>query len=259
MGPGRYNKSFYSKIFEKESGMYYKIQEDKIKIVLEMLKERGNGRMLDIGCGDGYITKLISRKTGCEPHGIDISRNAVKIARKRGIRAKEADMNEGKIPYPDDYFDVVFCGDILEHIYDTEVLLDNIHRVLKPGGCMVVSVPNIASWYNRVFLLIGWMPTWIESSSKTYTGNPFLKEGVGHIHAFTEKSLKELIRIKGFKIERTKGSPIIGCGKYSRNKERIWNAVDRLFSKKTSLSSTIIIKARKQLFRGEQTNLNMKA
>lgn len=249
MGLGKYNKSFYSKIFEKEPEMYYKIQEDKIKIVLEMLEKHNSGRMLDIGCGDGYITKLISRKTECEPYGIDISRNAVKTARKRGVKAIEADINEGKIPHPKNYFDMVFCGDILEHIYNTEVLLENIYRILKPGGYLVISVPNIASWYNRVFLLIGWMPTWIESSSKIYTGNPFIKEGVGHIHAFTEKSLKELVRVNGFRIEKKKGSPIIGCGKYSRNKERIWNAVDRLFSKKTSLSSTIVLKARKELFR----------
>jgi len=245
MEPGKYNKAFYSKIYEREPRMYYKIQEDKIRIVLKLLERHPNGRILDIGCGDGYITKLISKKTSAEPHGIDISGNAVKTARKRGVKAKEADLDEGRISYPKNYFDVVFCGDILEHIYNTEVLLENIYRILKTGGYVIISVPNVASWYNRFFLLIGWMPIWIESSSKTYTGNPFLKEGVGHIHAFTEKSLKELVRLNGFKIEKTKGSPIIGCGKYSKNKERVWNAVDRVFSKKASMSSTIVLKARK--------------
>lgn len=249
MEPGKYNRAFYSKIYEREAGMYYKIQEDKIKIVIKMLEKHPNGRMLDIGCGDGYITKLISRKTGAKPYGIDISRNAVKTARNRGVKAKEGDLDEGRVSYPKDYFDLVFCGDILEHVYNTEGLLGNIYRILKPGGYAIISVPNVASWYNRFFLLIGWMPIWIESSSKTYTGNPFLKEGVGHIHAFTERSLKELVRKSGFRIEDVRGSPIIGCGKYSRNKEKLWNVVDRLFSRKTGLSSTIVLKARKQVFR----------
>ena len=247
MGPGKYNRSYYSKIFENEAEMYYKIQKEKIKIILGMLEKHPNGRMLDIGCGDGYITLKISKKTGCEPHGIDISRNAVESAKKSGINAVEANLDKGKLPYPEGYFDMIFCGDILEHVYSTEDLLESIYEVLKPRGYAIISVPNIASWYNRFFLLIGWMPTWIESSSKTYTGNPFLKEGVGHIHAFTKKSLIELAMLKGFKIEKAKGSPLTGCGKYSRSKEMIWDAVDRIFSKKASLSPTIVIKARKNI------------
>jgi methionine biosynthesis protein MetW len=247
MKTSTYNRIFYSKIFEKKPESYYKIQEKKIEIILNLFENHQGGKILDIGCGDGFISALIRKKTKAMMHGIDISRTCVKEARKRNINAKLFDVSKGKLPYSRNYFDAVLCGDILEHIYDTEGLIDSVYKILKPHGYVIVSVPNIASWYNRFFLLIGWMPIWIESSSKTYTGNPFLKEGVGHIHGFTKKSLIDLLKFKGLYIENVKGSPMLADGTRSKKKETIWNKVDTLFSKRPSLSSTIIVKARKYL------------
>ncbi len=117
--------------------------------------------------------------------------------------------------------------------------------MLKPNGYLIISVPNIASWYNRGFLLLGYMPTWIESSLKTYTGNPIIKEGVGHIHAFTRRSLTELLVLRGFSIEKVSGSPVLADGTRSKWKEILWNGTDSFFAKRASLASTLIVKARK--------------
>jgi 2-polyprenyl-3-methyl-5-hydroxy-6-metoxy-1,4-benzoquinol methylase len=245
MDTNRYNEMFYSDIFGKDSDKYYKIQRRKIAEILSMFSLHPDGRILDIGCGDGFITRMIGRKTGAMMSGIEISSSAAETSRKGGVECKVVNIDREKIPYPEGHFDAVFCGDIIEHVYDTEGLLENVRSVLKKDGYLIATVPNIASWYNRGFLLIGMMPTWIESSSKTFTGNPMIKKGVGHIHAFTKRSLIELLRLKGFRIEKVKGCPVMADGTRSRSKESIWNNVDSFFAKKATLASTIIVKAKK--------------
>jgi len=245
MDTSEYNRKFYSNIFNKKADMYYKIQKKKISIVLNLLEKHEKGKVLDIGCGDGLISSLIANATGAKVYGVDISREAVSKAMKNGIIAKVMNVDEDEFPFEKDSFDAVFCGDLLEHLYDTEKLLENVRQILKPNGYLIISVPNIASWYNRGFLLLGFMPTWIESSLKTYTGNPVIKEGVGHIHAFTKRSLTELLRLKGFSIENVSGSPILADGTRSKWKESLWNGVDSAFAKKASLASTLIVKASK--------------
>lgn len=150
-----------------------------------------------------------------------------------------------RLDFPAKSFDYVICGDVIEHVFDTGLLLSDIRKVLKPGGYLIATIPNTASWYNRLFLLFGFLPTWVESSSDVYTGNPFMKEACGHIRAFTKRSLLELLRLKGFKIDIVKGSPVHGDGSYSRGVETVWNNVDGFFSKFASLSSVIVVKARK--------------
>ena len=245
MDGGEYNKKFYSDIFDKEAGRYYRIQKKKIEKILKLLEEHKEGNILDIGCGDGLITSLIAERTGARAYGVDISRKAVIKAKKRGITAKVMNVDRHRFPFKEKTFDFVFCGDLLEHLYDTEKLLSNIKKVLKPNGYVIISVPNIASWYNRGFLLLGYMPTWIESSLKTYTGNPVIKEGVGHIHAFTKRSLGELLELNGFSIENVVGSPVLADGTRSKWKEILWNKVDSFFARRPSLASTLIFKARK--------------
>jgi 2-polyprenyl-3-methyl-5-hydroxy-6-metoxy-1,4-benzoquinol methylase len=246
MDTSEYNRKFYSNIFDKEAKRYYKIQRKKIYTVLSLSEKHEKGKVLDVGCGDGLISTLIANATGAKVYGVDISPRAVEKARKRGIVAKVIDVDKQEFPFGKSSFDMVFCGDLLEHLYDTENLLENVREVLKPNGYLVVSVPNIASWYNRVFLLFGFMPTWIESSLKKYTGNPLIKEGVGHIHAFTKRSLTELLRFKGFSIEKVIGSPVLADGTRSKWKESLWNKVDSVFAKRASLASTLVVKARKQ-------------
>jgi len=245
MDTNEYNRNFYSKIFEKESERYYRIQEKKIRIVTSLFEKQRGGRILDVGCADGFISTFIAKKTEAKIYGLDISRKAVSMAIRKGITAKVVNIDTEAFPFEKESFDAVFCGDVLEHVYDTENLLRKINRVLKMNGHLIISIPNIASWYNRGFLLLGFMPTWIESSLKTYTGNPFIKEGVGHIHAFTKRSVCELLALNGFATEKAAGSPILGDGMRKKWKERIWNGVDSTFARKVTLASTIIIKARK--------------
>ncbi|MBU0952816.1 MAG: class I SAM-dependent methyltransferase [Nanoarchaeota archaeon] len=239
-----YNKRYYTQKFSKEAENYYQIHAGKVKRVLSLFETHHKGKILDIGCSDGYITERIARITGAVPYGIDISSTSVNEARKRGIKAKTFNMERGGLPYPENTFDAIYCGDVIEHLFDTEKFLCAIRAMLKPTGYLVLSTPNIASWYNRFFLVMGLMPVWIESAPTVYVGNPIMKEPLGHIRAFTLRSLTELLIKEGFYVDKAMGAPIYSDGSYNKYGEAIIQPVEKFFSNFKTLASVLLVKAR---------------
>jgi methionine biosynthesis protein MetW len=246
MDNSQYNEKHYTDLFEGESGKkYYQSMYIKIRKSIRMFGRMEGAKVLDVGCGDGYISSKIGEGTGAKMFGVDISDNALCEARKRGIDAHKVNLDKDKLPFRDGYFDAVFCGDVVEHVFDTERLLAEIHRVLKPKGFLIMSVPNIAAWYNRILMLFGFIPVWVESASVHYVGNRFLDSGMGHVKAFTRRSAVQLLALCNFRALNTAGSSVRGDGRRNRVMEGVWNRTDGFFSTLPSLSSLIIIKAEK--------------
>ena len=246
MDNSEYNQKHYTSLFSGSSGHdYYKSMRVKIKRAVAMFGRMDGGKILDIGCGDGFITAKIGEATGAEMFGVDISRDALNDANRRGIDARFANLDKGRLPFTDGFFDAVFCGDVVEHIFDTERLLSEVNRVLKPRGFVVMSVPNIAAWYNRILMLFGFIPVWVESASVHYVGNRFMDSGMGHVKAFTKRTALQLLSLCGFQKIEVAGSSVRGDGK-RRVIEGFWNRADGFFAKFPSLSSLIIIKAGKK-------------
>ncbi len=244
MESSEYNTKHYTDLFDgKTAEEYYTSMHVKIRKVIRMFGRMDGKKVLDIGCGDGFITAKLGESTGAKMSGVDISKDALRAAKKRGIDAKFANLDSGRIPFADGCFDAVFCGDVIEHIFDTERLLGEVRRVLKPDGFMVMSVPNVAAWYNRIIMLFGFIPVWVESASVHYVGNPFMDSGMGHVKAFTKRSALQLLALCGFRAVEVNGSSVRGYGKWNRAVEGMWNRADGLFSRLPSLSSLIIIKA----------------
>jgi ubiquinone/menaquinone biosynthesis C-methylase UbiE len=94
------------------------------------------GRVLDIGCGTGALLELLNGRSR-EAWGIDNSRQALHFCRKRGLtNLVLADATQ--LPFGSDYFDLVTAIGIIEHVQDDQALLDQIWRVLKPRGAVVL-------------------------------------------------------------------------------------------------------------------------
>ena len=110
-------------------------------------------RLLDIGCGDGRIAEE-ARACGARYVGVDVSSSAVEFCRAKGLEAAECNLDQ-PLPFPDGSFDAVTVFEVLEHLFEPARALAQIARVLKPGGAVVGSVPNIAHLPNRVLLLLG--------------------------------------------------------------------------------------------------------
>ncbi len=118
-------------------------------IIISMIPP--SGRILDIACGDGATLSRIDAK---EKHGVDINAENVRAARKLGITAVERDVDHG-LPYADAYFDIVITEGLIQHLYSPESLLQEIERVLKPGGLYIGSMTNNYHLWHRVMYLLG--------------------------------------------------------------------------------------------------------
>jgi SAM-dependent methyltransferase len=118
------------------------------------------------------------------------------------------DLNAGgKMPFEDHRFDFIYCGDVIEHIYSPDHLLEEIARLLRPGGYALLTTPNLASWRNRLVLLLGWQPFMTEVSTRYRVGNPRMPAGLpsGHIRVFAPRALRDLPAHYGLRVERLGG------------------------------------------------------
>lgn len=120
--------------------------------------------LLDVGCWDGEFTVEYARavKANLENiHGIDFFPTILATAAGRGIKTQQIDLETQEFPLPDASVDVVICNQVLEHLKQVYRPLSEIHRVLKPDGHAVISVPNLAALHNRLLLLFGRQPATI--------------------------------------------------------------------------------------------------
>jgi len=142
-------------------------------------------RLLDVGCGDGDFIFMANAKFK-ECYGIDVSSLRIECAKERSkeilggdnIHFSNYDADEG-IPFNNSFFDVVTCVAVLEHVFNPPNVLDEIHRVLKPGCIFIVQVPNIAWLPYRIQLLFGKLPK---------TGGVYLGTDWEHLHNFTKST-----------------------------------------------------------------------
>ena len=123
------------------------------RIMFSLLPRIGKGRLLDVGCGIGTIS-LELQKRGFEVYGIDFSSVAVEKARSKGINAVECDVDEAGFPFEDKHFDVVWGGDVVEHVFDPIFFLEETARVVKPTGKVLLSVPNGINLISRTYTFI---------------------------------------------------------------------------------------------------------
>jgi SAM-dependent methyltransferase len=106
------------------------------------------GALLDVGCGRGDLGAVLVKR-GWRVAGLDPSAEACAFARARGVEARTGTLNT--IAYEDESFDAVVMRHSLEHVPDPRADLARAYRLLRPGGLLVISVPNFDSWERRRF------------------------------------------------------------------------------------------------------------
>lgn len=158
------------------------------------------GRVLSLGCGTGATESLL-QKGGAEVWGIDVSVDAVEIARQRIGNAFVADVETAPLPELEPgSFDLVLCGDVLEHLRFTEHTLGRIHQWLGDDGHLVVAIPN-ATHYTVINTLV------FKRNWRYEDGGLFDR---GHYRLFTKKSLLRLLGEHGFELECIRGHRSVG-------------------------------------------------
>lgn len=131
---------YLTTLLEKAPASWALIRANEIRI-LECVDF--NPPVLDVGCGDGFIAKVIlSTRGGKFDWGIDLSEKEISFAKRSGSfkNCKVADVYN--LPFKDNYFAVVFSNSVIEHIEKLDKALSEMSRVLKPGGQFVITVPT---------------------------------------------------------------------------------------------------------------------
>jgi len=171
------------------------------KDLQSLLEYSPYAKIVDLGCGDPERTlRLIAETTGASPvYGADVFEE-----RDSWYTIWKQDLN-GPLSYADESFHVVVASQIIEHLGNTDTFVNEIVRILKPGGYAIVSTPNLAAWQNVLYLLLGRQPEVVYVSD-------FLdswKESPGHMRVFTPKALKRLLTFWGLTVEAERYSEYV--------------------------------------------------
>jgi len=123
--------------------------KEAVELSVMTLDGRMRGKLLDVGCGDGrFLAKM--RDLGWEVTGVEPDGLAVEVARERfGLDVHRGTLED--IRFPERTFDVVTMNHVIEHVPDPVGTLEECLRVLKPGGRLVVTTPNVESLGHRLF------------------------------------------------------------------------------------------------------------
>lgn len=157
-------------------------------------------RVLDLGCGDGAFGAALT-DAGAEVTMADVAEGALKRARERAPGIGSVLLAEHEpLPFGDDSFDLVWCGETLEHVADVGGLVTEVRRVLRPAGVFLVTVPN--------------QPR-LRVAAEALAGRPLeerLDPRADHLRFFTARTLRDVACVAGFReisVRAVGGIPIL--------------------------------------------------
>lgn len=135
----------------------------RVPRLLEYLDLRNSDRVLDCGCGMGYLSMVMGEVSEASIVGVDGDRARLLWAQRENVPAVLAQVNINTLPFADDAFDKILLSEVLEHLPDDTIGLRELWRVLKPGGILAISVPHANYPFlwdpiNRTLELIGAAP-----------------------------------------------------------------------------------------------------
>ncbi|WP_167959167.1 class I SAM-dependent methyltransferase [Anaerosporobacter faecicola] len=167
-------------------GKYVRCMYDEIVRSVDALDKKDS--ILDLGCGNGNVASLLSRKFETSLYGVDLSENMIKAARGRQIKNAQFQVGDAEcLPFEKQMFDVVICNASFHHYPKPMRVLQEIRRVLKPGGTFILGDPTAPmNWYLRIL-------------------NYFLRySNSGDYHIYGKKEIHHLLEEHGFQVKNWK-------------------------------------------------------
>jgi 2-polyprenyl-3-methyl-5-hydroxy-6-metoxy-1,4-benzoquinol methylase len=200
---------------------------EKQAIHTRYLDNQSVGNLLEIGCGSGDYMKDM-QNLGWTVEGVEIDPIACRYAREVNFLK----VYEGTVEcanYPDNNFDAIVMNHVIEHVYDHVELLKECHRIIKPGGKVIVITPNIESWGHTKF-------------QENWRG----LEPPRHIHIFSMKTLNKTAQLAGFQTVVVRTTPanadiIIAASIDLKLKTHNSNTQQFTFVKKTVRHTKVLI------------------
>jgi SAM-dependent methyltransferase len=198
----------------------------------------GQAVIVDVGCGDGAALAVAAGNHPAHRFaGIDWSGDALRRAHALGLTVLRGSVSP-RLPVADGAADVVIMSELIEHLVDPDGAVAEVRRVLRPGGSLLLSTPNLAAWYNRGLLALGIQPIFSEVSLRGVFGRPG-RVVAGHLRLFTRRALTEFLTASGFRCVTVTGA------RY-HDVPRPLGPLDRAFCRWPSAASILLVHARKE-------------
>jgi len=181
-----YDEGYYSEWISTQRVPRERLWHNRLD---ELHRHHKKGRVLDVGCGDGTFLRF-AREAGFEVYGTEISSYACeRLEKVYSMSVFRGGLHEAE--YPSEYFDVVTLYHVIEHVDDPARYLSESHRILRPGGLLVVACPNVESYvFNLAYLL--------------FKGKRFRlfsrQDKEIHLYHFSPPTLKMLLKSNGFSL-----------------------------------------------------------
>jgi SAM-dependent methyltransferase len=180
-----------------ELNLYNKIRPDYFsnprKDILPLLPQNTT-TILEIGCGKGETLNWLKSIRFCRTIvGVELSPDVAKVAKEKIDFVIQGDIENIELPYPDEYFDLILCLDVLEHLRDPWSTIEKLTKFLKTGGILIASIPNVRHYKVIIPLILFGQWNYVDSGILDKT----------HLRFFTKLSALQLVSSSGLKIEKT--------------------------------------------------------
>ncbi|MGI8806669.1 MAG: class I SAM-dependent methyltransferase [Acidimicrobiales bacterium] len=214
--------------FYEEKAALYREAENPVLLAQVLACLPAGGRVLDVGCGSGGLLRRLGERASYRA-GVELSASASAAAARVADEVVNLPVT-APLPFPPASFDVVVCADVLEHLPEPATALSSVVRLCRPGGAVVISVPNIAYWQARLRLLRGvwrYEPTGLFDS--------------GHLRFLTRETLLELVAGCGLAVETMEPARVPGLGAHvlarvprplRKAVDRAWGATENLLARR---------------------------
>jgi methionine biosynthesis protein MetW len=178
------------------------------------------GSALDLGCASGGLLALLRPRAG-HLAGLELSATAARAAAAVADHVVQGALEDPELPFAPGGFDLVVLADVLEHLADPHAALRRAAGWCRPGGAVLVSVPNVAHWSARLALARG---RWPQEESGTFDSS--------HLRWFTRASLAELLAGAGLRDVRLDAivpalRNHLGPARLAQRAEPAWQALGR--------------------------------
>lgn len=186
-----YSEDYYRKTEGEQGATGYTNYDEEMDLSLahvlfepvRRLARTPGGKLLDIGCATGKILE-VARENGWNARGVEISAWAAEGARRKGFEVHTGTLEEAHLPEAS--MDVITMFDVIEHIPDPRKTLHEVHRLLRPGGTLVVQTPN-ANGFGARFL---------------YRSRSMIVQPGAHLILFSPSGLRRMLEQQGFLVDR---------------------------------------------------------
>ena len=153
---------------------------------------RAGAKVLDVGCGDGELLRLLGETRDVDGRGIELSREGVNDCVAKGLAVIQGDADADLADYPDDAFDYVVLSQTLQATRHPRVVIEHMLRI---GRHAVVSFPNFGQWRIRLLLMFGGRMPQTDNLPDTWYDTP-------NIHFCTIKDFRQTCSLVGAKMEK---------------------------------------------------------